>query len=212
METDDLIRALSADSGQPRFSLGNVLAAAVLLAIAVAAIVFAAAIGPRPDIAAAAETMRFLFKFVVTALLAVTAVSALSALSRPQDASRQKLIRLAAAPVLLLAAIGLELAVVPSGEWGTRLVGSNSLYCLSLIPLMGIGPLALFVAALRHGAPSRPAMAGAVAGLAAGGIAATLYAAHCTDDSPLFVATWYTLAIAMLTAAGAFAGKKFARW
>ena len=46
-----------------------------------------------------------------------------------------------------------------------------------------------------------PSLAGAVAGLAAGGVAATLYAAHCTDDSPLFVATWYTLAIAALAAA-----------
>ena len=77
---------------------------------------------------------------------------------------------------------------------------------------MGIGPLALFVAALRHGAPSRPGLAGAVAGLAAGGIAATLYAAHCTDNSPLFVATWYTLAIAILTGTGALAGRAFARW
>jgi hypothetical protein len=212
METDDLIRALGADAGRPRVSLGNALAAAVVLAIVVATAVFAAAVGPRPDIAAAAETVRFLFKFVVTALLAVTAVSAWSALSRPQDVSRQKLIRLAAAPVLLLAAIVLELAVVPSGQWVTRLVGTNSLACLGLISLIGVGPLALFIAALRHGAPSRPALAGAVAGLAAGGIAATLYAAHCTDDSPLFVATWYMLAIAILTGAGALAGKAFARW
>jgi hypothetical protein len=212
METDGLIRALGADVGRPRFSLGNVLAAAGLLAIVVAAIVFGAAIGPRPDIAAAAGTMRFLFKFVVTALLAVTAVSALSALSRPQAASRRSIMLLAAAPLALLAAVALELAVMPSARWGTRLVGSNSLYCLSFIPLMGIGPLALFVAALRHGAPSRPALAGAVAGLAAGGIAATLYAAHCTDDSPLFVATWYTLAIAILTGLGAVAGRAFTRW
>ena len=101
------------------------------MAIVVAAIVFASAIGPRPDIAAAAGTMRFLFKFVVTALLAVTAVSALSALSRPQAASRRRIMLLAAAPLALLAAVALELAVMPSAQWGTRLVGSNSLYCLS---------------------------------------------------------------------------------
>ena len=212
METDDLIRALGADAGRPKLALGKVLAAALVLAIVIAAAIFAAAIGPRLDIATAAETGRFLFKFVVTALLAATALPVLFALSRPQDVSRRNLIRLAAAPVLLCAAILLELAAVPSGQWATRLVGSNSFVCLSLIPLMGIGPLALFVAALRHGAPSRPALAGAVAGLAAGGIAATLYAAHCTDDSPLFVATWYTLAIAILTGVGALAGKAFARW
>ena len=38
-------------------------------AVIVAAIVFVAAIGPRPDIAAAAATPRFLFKFVVTIAL-----------------------------------------------------------------------------------------------------------------------------------------------
>ena len=39
-----------------------------------------------------------------------------------------------------------------------------------------------------------------------------LYAAHCTDDSPLFVATWYTLAIAILTAAAGARWRAFARW
>lgn len=212
METEDLIRALGTDAGPPRFSLGTVLAAAVVLAVIVAAIVFAVTVGPRPDIAAAAETVRFLFKFVVTLLLAATALSALFALSRPQGGSWRTLMRMAAAPVLLLAAIVFELAIVPSADWGTRLVGVNSLACLGLIPLIGIGPLALFVAVLRYGAPSRPSLAGVVSGLAAGGIAATLYAAHCTDNSPLFVATWYTLAIAVLAGSGALAGRAFARW
>jgi hypothetical protein len=78
--------------------------------------------------------------------------------------------------------------------------------------LIGLGPLAVFLAALRHGAPTRPRLAGAVAGLLAGGIAATFYAAHCTDDSPLFVATWYSIAIAGLVALGAICGRRVARW
>ena len=56
-----------------------------MLAIVVAAAIFFAVIGPRADIAAAAETVRFLFKFVVTLLLAATALMALLiALSRPE--------------------------------------------------------------------------------------------------------------------------------
>ncbi|MDP9812634.1 hypothetical protein J2W42_005504 [Rhizobium tibeticum] len=82
----------------------------------------------------------------------------------------------------------------------------------SFIPLIGLGPLAVFLAALRHGAPTRPRLAGAVAGLLAGGIAATFYAAHCTDDSPLFVATWYSIAIAGLAALGSVLGRRVARW
>jgi hypothetical protein len=44
------------------------------------------------------------------------------------------------------------------------------------------------------------------------GFAATLYAAHCTDDSPLFVATWYTLAAAAVAAIGAVAGSRVLRF
>ena len=57
-----------------------------------------------------------------------------------------------------------------------------------------------------------PAVVGAVAGLLSAGLAATLYAAHCTDDSPLFVATWYTIATALVAAIGALAGSKLLRF
>ena len=81
-----------------------------------------------------------------------------------------------------------------------------------LIPFLSIGPLACIMLALRQGAPTRPGLTGAVAGLAAGGIAATLYASHCTDDSPLFVATWYSLAIGIVTLLGYVIGSRFLRW
>jgi hypothetical protein len=55
-------------------------------------------------------------------------------------------------------------------------------------------------------------VAGAIAGLLSAGLAATLYASHCTDDSPLFVATWYSLATALVTAIGALAGSKFLKF
>jgi hypothetical protein len=212
METRDLIKVLSADTARRETAPGRVWTATVLLAVLIAATVFFRFIGPRVDIDTAAETVRFLFKFVVTVLLAITAIAMLVILARPEPVSRRRLAALAAAPILLLAAVVLELFVVPSADWGARLVGINIRYCLTFIPLVGIGPLALFILALRRAAPGRPPLAGAVAGLAAGGIAATFYAAHCTDDSPLFVATWYTTAIATLTVGGAFAGRAFARW
>jgi hypothetical protein len=90
--------------------------------------------------------------------------------------------------------------------------GKNSILCLTAIPALGIGPLALLIVAMRQGAPTRPVLAGLFAGLLAGGIAATFYAANCTDDSPLFVATWYPLAIAILAGAGALAGRLALRW
>ena len=53
-------------------------------------------------------------------------------------------------------------------------------------------------------------MAGLTAG--AGAVAATFYARHCTDDSPLFVGLWYVLARAIVTLAGALGGSRLLRW
>jgi len=113
---------------------------------------------------------------------------------------------------LLLMALACELMVTPPSLWMSKLVGHNSLHCLSLIPLFAIGPLAALLYALRQGAPARPGLAGVLAGLAASGIAAIFYATNCTDDSPLFVATWYSLATAIVAGIGYVAGSRLLRW
>jgi hypothetical protein len=211
METERLIRTLALDA--PRAApMGRAWAFAFAAALAVAATVFFSVVGPRSDIAVAAETWRFLYKFVVTVALLATSLWALAALARPGGVSPARLAALLVAPCLLVASVLIEMAAVPSDQLGQRLVGNNAALCLTFIPLIGAGPAAAFLLALRHGAPTSPALAGAVAGLAAGGLAATFYAAHCTDDSPLFVATWYPLAITMLAAAGAVAGRLAVRW
>jgi hypothetical protein len=101
---------------------------------------------------------------------------------------------------------------VPEAKWAGRLVGKNARVCVASIPLIAAPVLAAALLGLRRGAPTRPALAGAVAGLAAGGLGAALYAAHCTDDSPLFVMAWYVPAIAVVTAAGALLGLRILRW
>jgi hypothetical protein len=212
MDTDDLIKALAADTERPAVSLLSVWWGAASLAIALAAVVFFMTLGPRPDFAAAAETPRFLFKFVVAIILAVSAFGVARSLSRPEETWDKAAPYLAAAPALMAAAVIMELLVLPQSEWSAKLIGTNSIACLTFIPLIGIGPLVIFLLALRLGAPTRPALAGTVAGLLAGGIAAAFYAAHCTDDSPLFVATWYTIAIAGLAFIGAAGADRFARW
>lgn len=212
METKDLIKAISSDATARPRSLGALLLAAVAIASVIAAIVFSYLAGPRADFATAAETWRFLIKFVVTLALVATSGALALTLARPGARLGMRVALLAVAPAILLGAISIELATIPSTEWATRLVGTNARVCLTLIPLIGLGPLGIFLAAMRQGAPTRPTLTGAACGLLAGGLAATLYAAHCFDDSPFFVATWYTLAIAMLTAVGALAGRYVLRW
>ncbi len=209
MDTNKLVKALVADLRGPGLPFTALWWVAVALATVLAAVVFYVTLGPRPDIAEAVETPRFLLKFVVTVSLAAAAFGAARALSRPGSDWRHAMVYLTAAPAVLLTAVAIELVLVPPGLWGTRLVGTNSLVCLTFITLIGAGPLIVLLAVLRHGAPTRSRLAGAVAGLLAGSIAATFYAAQCTDDSPLFVATWYTIAIAALVGAGALAGGRF---
>jgi hypothetical protein len=211
MDTESLIRTLAQDRADA-VPMPRAWALAAGIAAILAAMAFWASTGPRPDIADAAGTVRFLFKFVVTLSLFATALWALSALARPGADARAVLPALLVAPSLLLIAIGMELMAISADQIGPRWIGNNSLVCVTSIPLIGIGPLAAFLLALRHGAPDRPALAGALAGIVAGGLAATFYAAHCADDSPLFVATWYTLAIALLAVVGAAAGRVVARW
>jgi hypothetical protein len=148
----------------------------------------------------------------VTVSLAVTAIWVMLSVGRPGGSLAYRGLALAIAPALLACAAVVELLVLPESQWMPRLVGDNARLCLTLIPLLSIGPLACLLAALREGAPSSPGLAGAVAGLAASGIAATFYAANCTDDSALFVMTWYPIATLIVTVAGYLIGRKLLKW
>ena len=211
MKTDDLITALAQDA-PVRWPLGRAVAAAMVGGAVVAGVIFFAGIGVRPDVMQAVETVRYLFKFIVTLALAVTATGLILHLARPGVPLGAWRWALLAAPVLLIVSVALEMMAMPMSSWGTRWIGTNAPWCLTLIPLMALGPLALMLWALRQGAPRRPGLAGAVAGLVASGIAATFYAAHCPDDSPFFVATWYTLATGIVVLIGTLAGRRWLRW
>jgi hypothetical protein len=208
METDRLIRTLAADSEYRARPVGFVLALTLLAGASISVAIFFAGYGIRPDAMTAMRNPFFDLKFLVTLAMAVAAIAVSLHLSRP-EASMGGWAWLLLIPVgLLLAGIGSEMMMPQRQPMMTRLIGHNSLICLTAVPLMSLPLLAAALLGLRHGAPSRPAVAGAIAGLLAAGFAATLYAAHCTDDSPLFVATWYTIATALVSAVGALAGAK----
>jgi hypothetical protein len=212
MKTDDLIRALAEDGATRSLSLGVRMTLALAAGSAIAAALFAIILGCRPDIAAALGTWRFVFKVTLVLTLFICALWACLRLARPGGALRDSLSGLLLVPALLLLGVGYELAIVPSAEWYTRAVGTNSRVCLIAIPTLSIGALIATLAALRVGAPRSPTASGAAAGLLAGALAATLYATHCPDDSPLFVAIWYSLAVALVVLVGAGAGARVLRW
>ena len=211
MKTADLIATLAADS-PPRLTLRRTIVLALLGGAVAAGLVWWMMLGPRHDIMAAIHTPRFVFKFIVSFLLALTAAIVAFPMARPFDRPSHLRPVLLVAPLLLAVAVVAELALIPSSEWLRLWIGHNARVCMLSIPAIAALPLALMLLAMREAAPARAARAGAIAGLIAGSMGAFFYAAHCPDDSPLFVASWYTLGIGFVTALGAFVGAKVLRW
>jgi hypothetical protein len=212
VKTGDLIRALAADSEVHPMPPGRALALALIPGVAIALGLHFAVLGIRPHLLTLLGEPRLLFKLCLTFLLVALSGPLVLRLVRPGAGVRRAALMLAIVPALLAAAILAELLAVPAAEWGQRLVGTNAIFCLKTIPFLSTAPLVASLLALRQGAPEHPGLAGAVAGLFAGAIGAALYATHCPDDSPLFVAAWYTLAIGLVAAIGAAAGSRCLRW
>jgi len=212
MDTDRLIQTLAADNAHRERPVGFVMALALLIAAPFTLAMFVMELGVRPDVMTAMRNPFFDLKFLVTLALALPAIAVAIHLSRPEVSLRRWTWLLLIPVGLLGIGIAGEMMMPQRLPMMTRLVGSNSRVCLMAIPLLSLPLLAGALIGLRRGAPARPAVAGAFAGLLSAGLAATLYASHCTDDSPLFVATWYTLATALVTAIGALAGSRMLRF
>jgi len=212
METDQLIRTLAADSAHRARPVSLVLALGLLAAAPVSVAMFFAGLGVRPDIMTAMHNPFFDLKFAVALALAISAIALGLHLSRPEASLRGWAWLLLIPAGLLASGIASEMMLPQRVPMMTRLIGSNSRVCLTAIPLMSLPLLGAALIGLRHGAPTRPAITGAIAGLLSAGLAASLYASHCTDDSPLFVATWYTMATALVAAIGACLGARVLRF
>jgi hypothetical protein len=212
VRTNDLIRALAADNDVHAMPPGKALMLALVPGVAIALSLHLAILGLRPHLMSLLGDPRILFKLGLTVLLAALSGPLVLRLVKPGASVRTPALMLAIVPVLLASAVIAELFFVPSGLWGQRLIGSNAMFCLKSIPFLAATPLCASLLALRQGAPECPGLAGAAAGLFAGAIGAAFYATHCPDDSPLFVAAWYTLAISFVAMIGAVAGHRLLRW
>jgi hypothetical protein len=212
MATEQLIRSLAADNSHHTRSVRQVLMLALLAAAPLSLLIFFAELGVRPDVMTAMKNPFFDLKFAVTLALAISAIAVALHLSRPEVSLRGFGWYLLIPAGLLVAGISGEMMMPQRAPMMTRLIGNNSRYCMVSIPAISLPLLIAALIGLRHGAPSRPALSGAIAGLLSAGLAATLYASHCTDDSPLFVATWYTLATALVAALGALIGARVLKY
>ena len=211
MKTDDLLTLLSTDTVPVR-PLKRALLLALGLGILLPALVMLSTIGMRPDLGSAILEPRVIAKLTITLMAAVFSVLLVFRIGRPGLPLGGHLLVLLLPAAVLAIAVTTELMVLPADRWMPSLIGRNAAFCLFFIPVLSSMPLAGFFWAMRDGAPERPAWAGAACGFGSAAIAASLYAWHCPDDSPLFVATWYVIAITLVTLIGAAAGSRLLRW
>jgi hypothetical protein len=211
MKTEELIRVLAADGARPVVPVSRTLWRALGLGVSASAGLLLLLLHPRADLPRALFTLRFDFKLVFALLVAAAAMMFLRQAARPFAPERWRW-PLVLGPVFLLTGVVLELWRQPATAWGGLLIGHNAVHCLSLIPMLSLPLVVCLFVALRRAAPMKPIVAGATAGLVAGGVGAMLYALTCPDDSPLFVATWYPMAMAVVTGAAAWVGRRLLRW
>ena len=212
MKTEDLITAIAADNATRGAPMSRAFAVDLGLGFAISAALFFATMGLRPTFFSSLGDPRFLFKFVFSLTMAASGFVLALRLSRPGAEAGLAAKTAFLAPVLVVLASLAEMAATPSSLWAARMIGHNATHCLLAIPAMSLAPLAGLLVALRHGAPSDGRRAGAAAALASAGLAATLYAMNCPDDSPLFLAVWYMIATSIVVGLGWLAGGRLLRW
>jgi hypothetical protein len=209
----DLIDRLVADLAPvPAHAAARRLAIGIGAGLVVSAVLMLAWLGLRPDMMPAMGTAGFWIKFAFTALLAVAGVAAASRMARPDGmASAPVAVTVAVLAIITMLALA-QFTATPPAEHPALLMGISALVCPWYIIALSLPVLAGVFWAMRGLAPTRLTLAGAMAGLAAGGTGAFVYSFHCIESAVPFVAVWYTLGIAGATLVGALLGRFALRW
>jgi len=213
MKTDDLIALMAADAKKPTppFPVTRRLGPAAFVGAAVALAALVAWLGVR-DMGEAIDSPSYWMKTLYTAALAAAGFLLAERLSRPGARATRGVVALVAVIVIMLGVAVAQLVSTPAEAMRDALLGSTWDKCPWRIAALAIPGLVLTLLAMRRFAPTRPALAGAGAGLFVGGIAATVYGLHCAETSAAFTMIWYTGGVALSTALGAFAGWRLLRW
>jgi hypothetical protein len=213
MKTDDLVGLLATGAGPVE---SGVTARRHALALGWggmgATLLMAIFLGVRPDLAEAAQLPMFWVKLGFPICLAVAALYAATRLARPGVPLGRVPAALVAPVIVVWAMAAYALLGVTPDERLALLLGRTWTMCPLLIAVLSVPVFAGTLWAMKGLAPTRPALAGAAAGLLAGAVATAVYALHCPEMAAPFLATWYLLGMAIPTTAGALLGARLLRW
>lgn len=213
MKTDDLIAALALDTAPaPKGGVWIRWAVALTAAVAISLAAMKLGWGMRPDMHQAMRTSPFWMKTGYTLVLGLAGLLIVERAGRPGVRLGWG-VGLAAAGLAVIGALAVrELMTLPMTAWRADMMGDSAHVCPWRILALSAPVFVIAMLVLRRMAPTRPAVAGAAAGLLAGGLGATVYGMHCTETAAAFTAVWYTLGMAMWPIIGALIGRRALRW
>lgn len=209
MKTEDLISALAKDTVAEAPSI-RVLAYSLPAALLISFLFMFTVLGVRDDLPSSLTSFPPLWRHVLTLGLFGVAITLGWRFLRPEGKAPLGALAIPALAALAILAWGVH--STPQEGWQMALQGKTRMACLIFVPVLSVAPVAALLLAFRQGAPARPALAGALAGLAGGGLGAAVYALHCIEDNPMFFVTWYSVAIAGVTLVASLVGARFLRW
>ncbi|MCK8782507.1 DUF1109 domain-containing protein [Rhizobium sp. NTR19] len=198
--TNVLIKQLALEAGDERtggLRFTKLFAVALVIALLAAIAVVLATAGARADFSDYFWSWTSQFKVIGMLLLAAGAVHAVWAAVTPGERARLMQGVLPAGVFLLIGAL-LDRSNLP-------VFGAHSLsvvLCVGTIIAASLPALVVILIAMRRGIPTRLTNAGVAAGLLAGSVGALSYTIACLNDGATFVATWYPVAIAIVTLLG----------
>lgn len=213
MRTDELITLLA--TGVPavdKHLFGKRFALALVVSVLGAALLMTLLFGVRPDLAQVARLPLFYAKLALPVALLPGALYLTRRTACPGGRVGGAWVMLCIPLLVLWLASAYTLLEAPLAARLPLTLGRTWKGCPFKILLLSLPGIVAFSWALRGLAPTRPALAGAAAGLSAGAVGALAYALHCPELSPTFVAVWYSAGIAMAGGLGAVLGPRLLRW
>jgi hypothetical protein len=205
MNTEQLIDTLSREgAAAPAARPWAIpLLASFAICLAILGVVLGAPLAALPEIGAAPYAMKLTFAVPI----AIAGAAALRVAGTPGRPVARYLLVLAIPFAAVLALAAMEVAAT-----GLEWPGRTWARCLAAIALLTPLAFGAAILALRRRAPTRLRLAGVLAGLFAGGTAATAYALWCPETSAAFLLSWYAAPIALAGAIGALLGPRLLRW
>ena len=177
-----------------------------------AAVAMHALYGIRPTLAQDAALSMFWWKLAFVAAVAAAGVAAVRRLARP-GAALARLPWLLIAPVAVLWLLAAaEFTGAAPADRSALVLGQTWQVCAFRIAGLSLPAFVALLWAMRGLAPTKLRLAGAAAGLCAGGVGALAYSVHCPELAASFIGVWYVIGMLIPAVAGALIGPRVLRW